>query len=152
MLQRHNPDAVMPPGGSRPPPGLAPQRRTEMSEMNPIEVVAEYANSKMNEDAFHFDEDEAVVVSNGERLTRKDVDEALVALRKQIEQKPDDPAGSKEVFYIVELIGEVHETRPELTNEDVISLPVVAGPFESHEQAESEGGSEPGYDVVGVVE
>ncbi|UBF22467.1 hypothetical protein HCTV-15_gp100 [Haloarcula virus HCTV-15] len=152
MLQRHNPDAVMPPGGSRPSPGLAPQRRTKMSEMNPIEVVAEYVNSRLNEEAEFFDEGEPLVEVNGNPLTRSHVDDALVALRKQIEQKTDDPAESKEVFYIVELIGEIHETRPELTNEDVISLPVVAGPFESHKQAESEGGSEPGYDVVGVVE
>jgi len=123
-----------------------------MREPDPIDVVAEYVNARLNEDATHFEEGERLVEVDGEPLTRGDVDEALVALRREVEQEPDDPAESKEQFYIVELIGEVHETRPELTNEDVISVPVVAGPFGSHEQAKSEGGAEPGYAVVGVVE
>lgn len=43
-----------------------------------------------------------------------------------------------EAHYIVELVAQSHETdRTDLTNEDVITLPVVDGPYDSHKHAVS---------------
>lgn len=57
---------------------------------------------------------------------------------------------TNEQFYVVELVGQSHETRPELTNEDVITVPVVDGPFEYGEVDGMD--LDAGYAVVGVVE
>ena len=64
----------------------------------------------------------------------------------------------QEAHYIVELNGQSHETdRNDLANSDVITVPVVGGPYQSREIAEqrrtpSHQSSIDGYAVVTVLE
>lgn len=61
-------------------------------------------------------------------------------------------------YYVVELDGQSHEEdREDLTNEEVITVPVAAGPFSMLEKAEEEAaslntGTYDGYAAVPVLE
>ena len=52
-------------------------------------------------------------------------------------------------FFVVETVVQSRETREDLANEDVVTLPIVAGPFEDVENAEMEARGEQ-YVVVAV--
>jgi len=52
-------------------------------------------------------------------------------------------------FFVVETVVQSRETREDLANEDVVTLPIVAGPFEVVEYAEMEARGEQ-YVVVAV--
>ena len=49
-----------------------------------IDIIAEYVNSRLNEDMEFFDEGEPLVEVDGNPLTRSHVDDALVELREQV--------------------------------------------------------------------
>jgi hypothetical protein len=52
-----------------------------------------------------------------------------------------------EVFYIVEPVAQSREKREDLSNEDVVTLPIVGGPYESHKEARREGNWS-GYPII----
>ena len=58
---------------------------------------------------------------------------------------------SELVYYVVEPVVQSHETnRDDLTNSDVVTLPVVAGPFDTEHEAVTNAGSD--YIVVEYYE
>ena len=53
------------------------------------------------------------------------------------------------VYYVVELVGQSHEQhRADLTNEDVVTVPVVGGPFDTHGEAVDDCPDEEHYAIV----
>jgi hypothetical protein len=57
-------------------PTVVPANATT-DESNSADIIREYVNAKLAEDATFHDEDEAVVHVDGEAVTRADVDAAL---------------------------------------------------------------------------
>jgi len=55
-----------------------------------------------------------------------------------------------EMFYTVEPVAQSREEREDLTDEDVVTLPIVGGPYDGHKEARREAMS--GYPVVSVWE